>query len=88
MTLALAISLAVAGWSVGIAFYLRGRSDRQDRLFALDALARAEKQNASLRTRLSRKPGVRAQAETRRACATEALVSGRTVDDAVRERVA
>jgi len=88
MILAAALSFAAACCAVAIVSTIRSWSDRKDRLTALDALQRAEAVNASLRTRLSRKPGVRAQAETRRACATEALVSGRAVDDVVRERVA
>jgi len=88
MIVAAALSFAAACCAVAIVAWLRGRSDRQDRLVALDALARAEAVNASLYARLTRKPAAKAQAETRRACATEALVSGRTVDDVVRERVA
>jgi hypothetical protein len=79
MTLALAISAAIAGWSVGIAMWLRARSDRYDRLVALDALQRAEAVNASLRQKLSRKPGARAQVDERQSKVIVALKNGTAV---------
>ena len=63
MIVAAALSFAAACCAVAIVSTIRSWSDRKDRLTALDALQRAEAVNASLRTRLSRKPGVRAQAE-------------------------